>query len=209
MLSGFLGKKIGMTQIFDAEGNVIPVTVVDVNNWIVTQIKTSDNDGYGALQIGLPRARYRNKPFQASWLEKKKNYFLHLREVKLNNANHTFVLGQQVNVDDAVLQEGEKIAVTGRTKGLGFQGVVKRWNFGGGPKAHGSKFHRKPGSSGHLRRQGEIIKGKKFPGHYGDEQVTVRGLKLVRIDKENGCLFIKGAVPGKKDSLIVIKKQGK
>lgn len=208
MLSGVLGKKLGMTQVFNAEGKVVPVTVVDVGTWYVTQVKTPEKDGYSALQVGLPRKRYQNKSFSPEWLKKKSDYFLHIKEVSAAEQTHTFAVGQKITLDDVALQEGESVAVTGVSRGIGFQGVVKRWGFSGGPKTHGSKLHRKPGSSGFLRRQGEIMKGKKFPGHKGAETVTVKGLDIVKIDKETGCVFIKGALPGSKESLVVIRKQG-
>lgn len=208
MLSDVLGKKLGMSQLFDAEGRAIPVTVVNVGTWYVTQVKTPEKDGYCSLQIGLPRKRYQGSTFSPEWLKKKQDYFLHVKEVKNVDPKHTFVLGQKITLDDIALQEGAVVAVTGQSRGLGFQGVVRRWGFAGGPKAHGSKFHRRPGSSGCLRRQGEIIKGKRFPGQMGAAQVTVEGLRVVKIDKAVGCLFIKGALPGKSDSLVLVKKQG-
>lgn len=207
MLNSVLGKKIGMTQIFDAKGNVVPVTVVDISNLFVTQIKTPEKDGYTAVQVGMLRNRYRGESFSPSWLQTKKDIFLHIREVQAEQTSD-LTQGQALTVDNSSIQEGIKVVVTGTSKGLGFQGVVKRWGFGGGPKAHGSKFHRRPGSSGNMRRQGEVLKGKKFPGHMGTDQVSVKGLTVVRIDRENGCLFIKGALPGKKDSLVLVKKQG-
>ncbi len=118
-------------------------------------------------------------------------------------------MGQVVAIDKVALLEGQKVAVTGKSKGLGFQGVVKRWGFGGGPKSHGSKFHRRPGAISHMRTQGEVIKGKRFPGHMGCRQFTIRGLEIVKIEKEKGFLLVKGSVPGKKDSLVLIRKQGK
>ncbi len=208
MLSGVLGKKLGMTQLFNAEGKVVPVTVVDVGTWYVTQVKTPERDGYSALQVGLPRKRYQGVTFSPEWLKKKSVYFLHIKEVKQIDLKHSFTVGQKVTLDDVVLQEGEVVSVTGTSRGFGFQGVVRRWGFGGGPKTHGSKFHRIPGSSGFLRTQGEVMKGKKFPGHMGAAQVTVEGLDIVKIDKETGCMFIKGALPGKKDSLVIIRKLG-
>lgn len=207
MLNSVFGTKIGMTQVFDAQGNVTPVTVVDVNNLVVTQIKSSDKEGYNALQVGLLRERFRAQSFSPLWLKAKKDHFLNTREIKVD-AVADFALGQAISMDNTQINEGDTVAVTGISKGLGFQGVVKRHGFGGGPKAHGSKFHRRPGSSGHLRRQGEIIKGKRFPGHAGVEQVTVRGLTVIKIDKETGHLYIKGAIPGKRHSFVTIKKQG-
>lgn len=209
MLNGVLGKKIGMTQVFNAQGVVVPVTVVDVSNLFVTQVKTPEKDGYTSLQLGLLRKRYHGKPFSDIWLKAKKNYFAHIKEVPVQEAAKDCVLGQAVTIDLLSLEEGQKVTVVGTSKGLGFQGVVKRWGFAGGPKSHGSKFHRRPGSSGNMRRQGEVLKGKRFPGHMGVDRVTVEGLTVVRIDKDNGCLFIKGAIPGKKDSLVLIKTQGK
>lgn len=208
MLSGVLGKKLGMAQIFSPDGKVIPVTVVDVGTWYVTQIKTPEKDGYSAIQIGLPRKRYQGSAFSPEWLKKKSDFFLHIKEVKSVDQSHAFELGQQITLENVALQEGEYVAVTGTSTGIGFQGGVKRWGFAGGPKTHGSKLHRRPGSSGFLRRQGEIMKGKKFPGHCGHDQVTVSGLNVAKIDKNAGCLFIKGALPGKKDSLVIIRKQG-
>lgn len=208
MLGSVLGKKVGMTQVFDKDGKVIPVTVVDVGTWFITQVKLAEKDGCCSLQLGLPRKRYDAASFSTDWLKKKKDYFLHVKEVKPVDAQHSFAIGQKITVNDITLQEGEVVSVTGKSRGLGFQGVVRRWGFSGGPKAHGSKFHRRPGTSGCLRSQGEIIKGKKFPGHQGAAQVTVEGLKVIKVDKEKGCLFIKGAIPGKTDTLVIIRKQG-
>jgi large subunit ribosomal protein L3 len=207
MLNSVVGTKVGMTQFFDKNGDVVPVTVVDINNWFVTQIKSAENEGYSALQLGLLRKRFRGSEFSPLWLKAKDDHFMRIKEVMLDQAQD-FSVGQTVSLSNVGLNEGDVVSVTGTSKGLGFQGVVKRWGFAGGPKAHGSKFHRRPGSSGHLRRQGEIIKGKRFPGHLGDDKVTVRGLKVVRIDRDAGCVFIKGAIPGKKDSLVMINKQG-
>jgi large subunit ribosomal protein L3 len=208
MLNGIPGKKLGMSQLFDTEGKAIPVTVVDVGTWYVTQVKTSEKDGYCSLQVGLPRKRYQKISFSPEWLKKKGDFFLYVKEIKQVDSKHSFAVGQKITLDDVTLQEGAVVAVTGQSRGLGFQGVVRRWGFAGGPKAHGSKFHRRPGTSGCLRTQGEIIKGKKFPGHMGAVQVTVEGLNVVKIDKGAGCLFIKGALPGKKDSLVIVNKQG-
>ena len=207
MLRSMLGTKVGMTQLFDQKGDAVSVSVIDLNNWVITQIKSSEKDGYSAVQLGLKRKRFRGLPFSAEWLKAKNDYFLQIKEVVLSDTKD-FTLGQSVGLDNVAFQEGDIVAVTGTSKGEGFQGVVKRWGFSGGPSSHGSKFHRIPGSSGHLRRQGEVIKGKRFPGHAGADRVTVKGLEIVRVDREAGCLFIKGAVPGKKDFLVAIKKQG-
>ena len=207
MLNGLLGKKIGMTQVFDQSGQVTPVSVVDVANWFVLQCKTNDKDGYVALQVGLLKKKHRGNSFSSDWLKNKKEYFSCVREVSCSEKNDVKV-GQPVSFDLMSFQEGDKVAVEGRSKGLGFQGVVKRWNFAGGPKTHGSSFGRLPGSIGNMTSQGKVIKGKKLPGRHGFRQFTVKGLKLVRVDKENQCLFIKGAVPGKKDTVLMVRKQG-
>ena len=209
MLQNIVGTKIGMTQLFDEKGNVIPVTVVNVANWYVLQIKTMENDGYCALQLGLLKERYRDKSFSAEWLKDKNNYFLHIKEIALDTAKVAeFSVGQLVDFVNTDIKPGVKISVTARSRGLGFQGVVKRWGFGGGPGAHGSKFHRRPGSLGNMRRQGEVLKGKRLPGRAGFRNFTIRGLTMVKMDQAAGCVFIKGALPGKAETLVHIKMQG-
>lgn len=209
MLTSIVGKKIGMTQLFDDAGNVVPVTVVDVGNLFITQIKTKEKDGYLALQLGLLRDRFKGKAFVQDWLKAKRDHFVHIKEISLEKPIADIALGQAVSLDLFELQAGALVSVTGRSKGLGFQGVVRRWGFSGGPASHGSKFHRRPGAIGHMRTQGEVIKGKRFPGHMGCEQTTTKGLRIIRIDKENGCVFVKGAIPGKANSFVMIRKQEK
>ncbi|MCK4264932.1 50S ribosomal protein L3 [Candidatus Babeliales bacterium] len=207
MLTSLLGNKIGMTQLFNEERKVVPVTVVDVSNWLITQIKIKERDGYDALQIGKVKSKYIKQSFSDEWISKKRNYFSALREVKLTESGD-FTIGAKVDFDQLGMKEGDFVDVSGTSKGLGFQGVIKRWNFSGGPKSHGSTFHKKPGSIGFLRRQGKVIKGQKLPGQCGSKRITVKGLEIVRFDKESGYLFIKGSVPGKKSSLVYISKQG-
>lgn len=205
MLQRLLGTKVGMTQLFDAERNVVPVTVINVADLIVLQIKTQENDGYTAVQLGRPRKRYLGEKFSAEWLKNKKEYFLHIREVHVDAGNMPAIeIGQKISFEHVGLKDNDRVSVTGVSRGLGFQGVVKRHGFAGGPKSHGSNFHRAPGSSGNMRRQGEVLKNKRFPGHMGAEQVTIHGLTLVHIDRERGQLFVKGSVPGKKDTLIFV-----
>ena len=209
MLNSVLGKKIGMSQIFTQKGEVIPVTVIDVANLFVTQIKTPQGDGYAALQLGILRNRYKKEVFSIDWLKNKKKHFCHLREVSVQESELAgFKLGQKVDLDGVGLQSESLVKITGTSRGLGFQGVVKRWGFAGGPASHGSTFHRAPGSIGNMCSQGNVIKGKKLPGHMGNKQVTVKGLKVVHLDKKDGCLFVKGTIPGKKDSLVIVCKQG-
>jgi large subunit ribosomal protein L3 len=209
MLTELLGKKIGMTQLFDDQRNVVPVTAIDISDWYVTQIKTQEKDGYSALQLGLLKDRYKGKEFSSEWLKKKADFFLFLNEVSIAHENEqVFSLGRKIAVDDIAIQEKDKVSVSGTSRGLGFQGVVKRWNFKGGPASHGSTFHRKPGAIGNLTREGKVDKGKKLPGHCGCERITTKGLQVVGIDKDNGCLFVKGSAPGHKNSLLLIRKQG-
>ena len=206
MLNELLGTKIGMIQIFDEEKRSVPVTVIDVSGWFVTQVKTQEHDGYDALQLGLPRKRYREKPFSAAWLKDKKTFFLNVKEVA-NPGDKNYSVGQKVSLSDFAISEKDVVKIAGISTGRGFQGVVKRWGFSGGPAAHGSTFHKAPGSVGNMCSQGNVIKGKKLPGHHGCKLVTIKGLKVARIDKKLNCLFVKGAVPGRKNTLLFIRKQ--
>ncbi len=209
MLNNILGSKIGMTQIFDKDRRVVPVTVIEFSHWVVTQVKTQEKDRYSAVQMGKIKKRYRGLPVSPTWFSKKKQYFEVLREVEIApELESKFTVRQPITFDEVSLTEGMIVDVAGTSRGLGFQGVMKRWNFSGGPGAHGSTFHRTPGSLGNLCSQGKIIKGKKLPGHQGNKRITVQGLQVVRLDKETGHIFVKGAVPGKKNSLLYIFKQG-
>jgi large subunit ribosomal protein L3 len=207
MFSRLLGTKVGMSQIFDENRNVIPVTVINVGGWIVTQIKTAEKDGYVALQLGLPRKRYRNKPFSSDWLKDKSKFFLHIYETHFNGDVSGFKLGQIISVKDHSLTDKDFVDVAGTSIGFGFQGVVKRWGFAGGPKSHGSMFSRRPGAIGSMRTQGEVIKGKKLPGRKGGKRITVKGLKVARVDEPSNFLFVRGAVPGKRETVLFISKQ--
>jgi large subunit ribosomal protein L3 len=198
-----------MTQLFDEQRNAVPVTAVRVGTWYVTQVKTPDNDGYAALQLGLLRERYRKQEFDASWLARKKQFFLELREAKVAAEDlGSFELGKPVGLENSSVVEGDIVHVTGTSRGLGFQGVVKRHGFGGGPKSHGSRFHRRPGAVGHRRTHGEVDKGKKLPGHTGARRVTVKNLRVVKVDADAGVLFVQGAVPGKSRFLVAVSKKG-
>lgn len=207
MLHKLLGTKIGMTQLFDENRRVVPVTVIDMGGWFVTQIKTTERDGYAALQLGQLRKRYRGKAFENAWLRAKKKFFLHCNEVLLDADTTDYHLGQAIELKDCGFGDKDKVAVAGTSRGLGFQGTVKRWGFAGGPKSHGSRFHRAPGSIGNMCSQGEVVKGKKLPGQMGARRITVKGLRVVKFDQDSNCLFVRGAVPGKKNSLLFISKQ--
>ena len=208
MLQGLLGTKVGMAQVFTEDRLAVPVTVVNIGGWFITQIKTKENDGYSALQVGLVRNRYRGKEFSAAWLKTKKTIFRYLQEIAIDEADEgKYVVGKSVALDGSSLEEKSIVHVTGISIGRGFQGVMKRWGFAGGPGGHGSTFHRSPGAIGTICSQGIVFKGKKLPGHYGNKKITVQGLKVVRIDKDAGYLFLKGAVPGKKNSLLFMRKK--
>ena len=211
MKKGILGRKIGMTQVFTKSGKLIPVTVVEVEPNVVTQIKTVETDGYDAIQLGFDTKRAKLATKASIGHTNKANttpkrFFREIRGVDVNN----YTLGQELNV--TVFTEGEVVDVTGTTKGHGFQGVIKRHNQSRGPMGHGSHYHRGPGSMGTMRPM-RVFKGKKLPGHMGTLNVTIQNLEIVAVDLENNCLLIKGNVPGPKKSLVLIrtatKKPGK
>lgn len=206
MIKGLIAKKIGMTQVYDEEGRVVPVTVLEAGPCVVTQLKNLEKDGYVAAQLGLVE----NKPVKR--LSKAETGHLaksgiaplrHLREFKIAD-------GQGVNVGDQVLanifEVKEKVLVTGRSKGKGFQGVIRRHGFGGGRMSHGSNFHRAPGSIGQCATPSRVFPGKKMPGHMGDRRVTVKGLEIVRVIEDKNLILVKGAVPGSKGGLVTIRK---
>ncbi len=204
MVRGLWGKKIGMTQVF-SDDHVVPVTVIDTAGWFITNIKTRERDGYSAVQVGNVKKRYIDKAFSKDWLKKPKEYFTFLKEIRLTDEPQDIAVGQLVN-PHVLLQEGEKVDVFGKTKGLGFAGVVRRYNFGGPPGSHGSTMGKRPGSIGFMRSQGKVIKGKKMPGHMGNRRRVMQGLEVIRIDKESGAIAVKGSIPGKSGSLIFVRK---
>ena len=204
MITSLWGKKIGMTQLF-VNDKLVPVTVIDVSSWLVTQLKTEAQDGYQAVQIGCLRDRYVGQPVSADWFKKLKQYFLHVREVKLTEPVEGLQVGSSAAFLNA-LQVGDKVDVAGNTKGSGFAGVVNRWGFSGGRSSHGSKLGRKPGSGSSYRSQGRIIKGKRFPGHMGNKRRMMKSLEVVKVQDNDNLLIIKGSVPGKSGSLLFIRK---
>jgi large subunit ribosomal protein L3 len=204
MVTGFWGKKVGMTQVF-VEGKVVPVTVIDAGNWLITNIRTKDRDGYNAIQVGCLRNRYIGETFSADWLKNLKQYFYLVREVKVEGDMPEFSLGQFVDTVTS-FKQGDKVDVSGMTKGCGFAGVVRRHRFAGPPGSHGSKMGNRPGSLSFMRRQGRIIKGKRMPGHMGDVWRMMRNLQVVKVDPEVGIMLVKGAVPGKAGSFLRVLK---
>ena len=202
-MKGILGRKIGMTQVFTKSGKLIPVTVVEVEPNVVTQIKTKENDGYEAIQLGFDTKREKLATKASVGITNKANttpkrFFREIRGVDVSE----YSLGQEVKVD--IFTEGEMVDVTGTTKGKGFQGVIKRHGQSRGPMGHGSHYHRGPGSMGTMRPM-RVFKGKKLPGHMGTLTVTIQNLEIVMVDVENNCILVKGNVPGPKKGLVVIK----
>ena len=202
-MKGILGKKIGMTQVFTKEGKLIPVTVVEVEPNVVTQIKTVEKDGYDAIQLSTETVREKviNKPKMGHTKKANTTPKRFLREIRGVNVND-YTLGQVVNVD--IFSEGEMVDVSGVSKGKGFQGVIKRHNQSRGPMGHGSQYHRGVGSLGTMLPM-HVLKGKKMPGHMGNVNRTVQNLEVVSIDTENNLILVKGNVPGNKGSLVVIR----
>jgi len=205
MLRAFLGKKIGMTQIYNDEGNVVPVTVIQAGPCFVTQIRTPETDGYEAVQIGFDEVKKLNKPRAGHLKDSKMVRFL--REVRADN-NSELSVGQQINVD--MFTPGEFVDVIGKSKGRGFAGTIKRHGFGGGDRTHGqSDRMRAPGSIGGGTTPGRVYKGQKMSGHMGNVRVTVKNLEVVQVDVERNLLIVKGAVPGGPNSLLTVKKARK
>ena len=202
-MKGILGRKLGMTQVFTKSGKLVPVTVIEVDPNVVTQIKTKENDGYEAIQLGFDTKREKLATKASVGITNKANttpkrFFKEIRGVDVNE----YSLGQEIKAD--IFVAGEVVDVTGTTKGHGFQGVIKRHGQSRGPMGHGSHYHRRPGSMGTMRPM-RVFKGKKLPGHMGGLTVTVQNLEIVSVDVENNIILVKGNVPGTKKSLVVIK----
>ena len=205
-VEGILGKKIGTTQVFRENGVADCVTAIQAGPCTVTQVKTTEKDGYGSVQLGYELVRRLNKPRQGH-LRRAGELFRYLREVGVEDASVTQV-GQ--HIDAGLFQPGDRVDATGRSKGRGFAGGVKRYNFRGGPKTHGqSDRHRAPGSIGAGTTPGRVLKGLKMAGHMGNARVTVRNLEVVMADPERNLLLIRGAIPGARNSLLLIRRSGR
>ena len=208
MKKALIGKKVGMTQIFDENGKVIPVTAIEVGPCTVTQIKTVEQDGYTAVQLGYGEVKESklNKPelgkFKKSNIAPKK----YLKEVRLDSIEGIKV-GDELKAD--VFAEGDKVDIQGTSKGKGFQGVIKRWGQSRGPMGHGSMYHRRPGSMGSTSTPGRVYKGKRLPGHMGVQTVTIQNLAVVKVDTDKNVILVKGSVPGAKGSILKIKSSVK
>ena len=203
-MKGILGKKLGMTQIFTEEGIVVPVTVVEAGPNVVTQVKTVEKDGYNAIQVGFEDAKEKslNKP-QKGHLAAANVLKKHLKEFRVD-AVEEFTVGQEIKAD--LFAAGEKIDVTGTSKGKGFQGPIKRHGQPRGPESHGSRCHRRPGSMGACSLPGRVFKNKKLAGHMGSVKVTVQNLEVVKVDADKNLILVKGAIPGPKGSMVTIKE---
>jgi len=209
MFKGILGKKVGMSQIFTPEGTVVPVTVIEAGPCTVVQKKNVISDGYNALQLGyqkLTKTKKVTKPMLGHFKKNNLEPYKILKEVKVDNPDE-YEIGQEITVE--VFEEGDVVDVQGRSIGKGFQGVMKRYNFGGGPSSHGSNFHRAPGSIGMCEFPGETPKGRKMPGRMGGKKVTTQGIKVVKVMPEKNLILVKGSVPGHKNATVYVRETSK
>ena len=208
MKKAILATKIGMTQVFDENGTLIPVTVLQAGPLFVTQVKTVDNDGYEAIQVGFGDVRDSlvNKPRKGHFAKAGVANKRYLKEFRFENCAD-YKVGQEIKAD--IFAEGDRVDAVGKTKGKGFQGAIKRHNLSRGPMKHGSKFHRHAGSNGAATTPGRVFPGKHMPGHMGAVKATVQNLEVVRVDAEKNLILVKGAVPGPKKSLVMLKQSVK
>ena len=199
-----IGKKVGMTQIFDEHGKVIPVTVIEAGPCVISQVKSVETDGYNAIQLGFGDVKESkvNKPIKGHFAKAKIAPKKHLREFRVDSVEGVEV-GTEVKADTFVA--GDKIDVQGTTKGKGFQGVIKRHGQSRGPMGHGSMYHRRPGSMGPTSTPGRVFKGKKLPGHMGRVTVTIQNLDVVKVDLDKNAILVKGSVPGAKGAILKLK----
>ncbi|MCF4113006.1 MULTISPECIES: 50S ribosomal protein L3 [Dethiosulfovibrio] len=208
MSLGILGQKLGMTQIYNEEGQAVPVTVVEAGPCPVLAVRTEEKNGYDAILLGFGKVKPRKvtKPLKGFFDKAQSEAKRWLKEFRISNASD-YEVGNSVDV--AIFEAGEKVDATGVSKGKGFAGVIKRYNFGGAPASHGvSKTHRKPNSSGASSYPSHVFKGKTMPGQLGNEQVTVKNLTVVAVDVENNLVLVKGAIPGAKNGLVLLHKKG-
>ena len=204
MSKGLIGKKVGMTQIFDEKGMVIPVTVIEAGPCVVSQVKTVETDGYNAVQLGFGEIKSNkvNKPMAGHFAKANVEAKKHLREFRVDDVQNVKV-GDEVKVD--TFEQGDKVDVQGISKGKGFQGVIKRHGQHRGPMGHGSMYHRRPGSMGATSTPGRVFKGKKLPGHMGVQKITIQNLEVVKVDMDKNVLLVKGSVPGPRGAILKIR----
>jgi len=209
-MTGLIGKKVGMTQFYNAEGNAVPVTVVQTGPCVVVQKKVSGRDGYSALQVGFgsKKGQRVNKPMQGHMVKAGKGAFEVLKEFRLDDVSK-YEVGQEIKVSE-LFKVGDRIDVAGISKGHGFTGVIKRWSFAGFPGSHGThEYFRHGGSIGNRSYPGRVRKGKKMAGHWGDERVSIQNLEVVDIRAEQNLMLIKGAVPGAKQGVVIVRLAAK
>lgn len=207
MTVGILSHKIGMTQLFD-DGKAIGVTVVIAEPSTVVRIRRKETDGYDALQLGFQEVvqeRKITRPMLGHYRKAGVVPHKHLFEVRMDDPAAAYKVGDKIGVE--AFTKGDRVDVTGTSRGLGFQGVVKRWNFAGGPKSHGSHFHRRPGSVGNCVNPGRVVKGKKLPGHMGNRRRTTKGVEILRVDTERNLLVLRGAVPGPRGGILKLTRK--
>ncbi len=204
MNKGLIGKKLGMTQIFDEQGKVIPVTVIEAGLCVVAQVKTVETDGYNAIQLGFGDVKESkiNKPEKGHFAKSKLTPKKHLREFRLDSVENINV-GDELKAD--TFTAGDQLDIQGTSKGKGFQGVIKRHGQSRGPMGHGSMYHRRPGSMGPTSTPGRVFKGKKLPGHMGSQTITIQNLEVVRVDLDKNVILVKGSVPGAKGAILKLK----
>ena len=208
MVNALIGKKLGMSQLFSPDGEATPVTVIQAGPCTITQIKSVESDGYNAVQLGFGERKPQrtNKPLLGHFKKSGKGPFAVVREVRVDDVGE-FELGQEVSAD--IFQVGELVNVVGRSKGKGFAGTIKRWNFSRGPMSHGGMNKRSPGSIGCSATPSRVIKGRKMPGQMGNRRSTVKGVMVVDVRPEENIILIRGAVPGGRNGVVFIKKSGK
>lgn len=204
MKKGLLGKKLGMTQIFSEDGRKIPVTVVEAGPCVVLQVKTAEKDGYNAIQLGYNEvdANRTTRAIVGHCRPAAQGPRKYLRELRVDDTND-YKIGDTLNAE--IFAAGELVDVTGTSIGKGYQGVIKRWGFQGGRSTHGSRFHRAPGAIGCSATPSRVMKNKKMPGQMGNERVTIQRLQIVRVDQDENLILIKGAIPGSKNGLVMIR----
>lgn len=207
-LSGLFAHKVGMSSVYNEAGQIIPVTVLKVDTWKVTQVKTKEKDGYNSVQISQFGRKLDNTSKAVQKHVEKANGKSGVkltREIRADEVPAGAAVGSSVSIES--LQKGDTVKLTAKSKGRGFSGAMRRWNFAGGPASHGSKFHRRPGSAGTRTWPGFVMAGKRGPGHYGDETITVRNVQIVDVNAKDGLIMVKGPVPGARNGLVRILKQ--
>lgn len=204
-MKAVLGRKLGMTQVFAEDGRLVPVTVIEAGPMVVTQVKNNETDGYTAVQVAFGETKEKrvNKPLRGHFAKAGVGFKKFVREFRMEDSS-SYSLAQEINVD--IFEAGDKVDAVGTSKGKGFQGPIKRHNQSRGPMTHGSRYHRGPGSMGAASDPSRVFKGKKLAGHMGAERVTIQNLEVVKVDAERNLILIKGAVPGPKKGLVIIKQ---